>query len=143
MTIKNIIQNKPNKVITINLNSSLKEAAILLNEMRIGALPVVNEQGSLVGIVSERDIVRICAGNLENPLSTSVKDAMTTKLEVAKPQDSVDMALARMSDRRIRHLPVMETGNLIAIISIGDLVKTKIDAVIAEANAMREYIGAS
>ncbi len=143
MTIKNIIQNKPNKVITINLDSSLKEAAILLNEMRIGALPVVNEQGSLVGIVSERDIVRICAGNIENPLSTSVKDAMTTKLEVAKPQDSVDMALARMSDRRIRHLPVMETGNLIAIISIGDLVKTKIDAVIAEANAMREYIGAS
>lgn len=141
MLIKNIISTKKYDVLTISSGANLKAAATLLNEKRIGALPVV-DNGSLVGIISERDIVRICASDNPNAMASLVKDAMTSKLEVASPNDSIDMALARMTDRRIRHLPVVDKSGLVGIVSIGDLVKAQIDLVLQEADAMRAYITA-
>lgn len=140
MIIRNIMKNQAGLLSTISPNHSLKEAAALLSLKKIGALPVVDESDNLIGIISERDIVRICASENTNPLSSSVKDAMTSKLETASPNDTIDVALARMTDRRIRHLPVLEDGKLIGIVSIGDLVKSQIDSVLKEADAMRAYI---
>lgn len=139
MNIQSIIAKRNADVVTISPDANLKQAANLLNEKRIGALPVASD-GKLVGIISERDIVRICAGSESNPLETLVKSAMSTNLEIASLKDTIDMALARMTDRRIRHLPVVEGEKLVGIVSIGDLVKKQIDNVIAEADAMRAYI---
>ncbi|MCA0373662.1 MAG: CBS domain-containing protein [Proteobacteria bacterium] len=139
MNIQSIIAKRSSDVVTISPDATLKQAANLLNEKRIGALPVASE-GKLVGIISERDIVRICASSESNPLETLVKSAMSTNLEIASLKDTIDMALARMTDRRIRHLPVVEAEKLVGIVSIGDLVKKQIDNVIAEADAMRAYI---
>ena len=140
MIIRNIMKNHGANLVTIKPESDLKQAASILNEKKIGALPVVDNDGSLVGIISERDIVRICASDNQNPLTSLVKDAMTRKLETAAPSDSIDIALARMTDRRIRHLPVLDDGKLVGIVSIGDLVKSQIDNVLKEADAMRAYI---
>lgn len=139
MNIQSIIAKRSSDVVTISPDATLKQAANLLNEKRIGALPVASD-GKLVGIISERDIVRICASSESNPLETLVKSAMSTNLEIASLKDTIDMALARMTDRRIRHLPVVEAEKLVGIVSIGDLVKKQIDNVIAEADAMRAYI---
>lgn len=139
MNIQSIIAKRSSDVVTISPDATLKQAANLLNEKRIGALPVASD-GKLVGIISERDIVRICASSESNPLETFVKSAMSTNLEIASLKDTIDMALARMTDRRIRHLPVVEAEKLVGIVSIGDLVKKQIDNVIAEADAMRAYI---
>ncbi len=139
MNIQSIIAKRSTDVVTISPDATLKQVANLLNEKRIGALPVASD-GKLIGIISERDIVRICAGAESNPLETLVKAAMSTNLEIASLKDTIDMALARMTDRRIRHLPVVEGEKLVGIVSIGDLVKKQIDNVIAEADAMRAYI---
>lgn len=140
MIIKTILAARRGTLLTTNPNATLKDAAAVLTNAKIGALPVTDSSGALVGIISERDIVRICASAQENPLKSLVADAMTTKLETAAPDDSIEKALARMTDRRIRHLPVLENGALIGIISIGDLVKCQIDEVLLEADAMRAYI---
>jgi len=128
MNIQSIIAKRSSDVVTISPDATLKQAANLLNEKRIGALPVASE-GKLVGIISERDIVRICASSESNPLETLVKSAMSTNLEIASLKDTIDMALARMTDRRIRHLPVVEAEKLVGIVSIGDLVKKQIDNI--------------
>jgi CBS domain-containing protein len=134
------IMKKQGNLITISGDKTLVETAIILNQKHIGALPVVDDTGNLIGIISERDIIRSCANQGAGALETAVNAAMTTKVETATLQDSIDSALARMTDRRIRHLPVLEDGKLVAIVSIGDLVKAQIDQVLAEADAMRAYI---
>lgn len=140
MIIRSIISIKSHEILTVKSKTTLKEAATLLTQRKIGALPVVDDIGSLIGIISERDIVRICASDNADAMGSLVENAMTTKLEVASLDDSIDMALARMTDRRIRHLPVVEAGKLVGIVSIGDLVKIQIDRALAEADAMRAYI---
>jgi CBS domain-containing protein len=101
---------------------------------------VLDCDGYLQGILSERDIVRLCAHNGAAAMLAKVADAMTKDVVTATPKDKVDSALARMTDRRIRHLPVLEGQNLVGVVSIGDLVKAKIDEALREAEAMRTYI---
>ncbi len=139
MIIQSILSARSGSLLTIAESASLKDAARLLTEKRIGALPVTNGD-ALLGIISERDIVRICAGSESGAMESLVKDAMTSKVETANPNDSIENALARMTDRRIRHLPVVDNGKLVGIVSIGDLVKCQIDEVLREADAMRNYI---
>lgn len=139
MNIQSILSKREGSLLTIAGSASLKEAAKLLTEKRIGALPVTKGD-ALVGIISERDIVRICAQADSGAMESLVANAMTTKVETAAPSDSIENALARMTDRRIRHLPVLENGKLVGIVSIGDLVKCQIDEVLREADAMRSYI---
>lgn len=142
MTIAKIMTQKTGPIISIDPDETLQTAATILTEARVGALVAIDKTGTLVGILSERDIVRHCSVKGGAAMATAVKDAMTKNVMTASPQDGIDSALARMTDRRIRHLPVLSGGKLIGVVSIGDLVKAKIDETLADADAMRAYIAA-
>ena len=140
MLIDTILKDKGDSVETISDSATLAEAANVLDQRRIGAIVAVDENGALIGVLSERDIVRRFARNREKTVGMTVSQAMTRGVITASPSEDVDTCLGRMTDRRIRHLPVVHEGELIGIISIGDLVKYKIDAVLAEAEAMTANI---
>ncbi|MEM6539001.1 MAG: CBS domain-containing protein [Pseudomonadota bacterium] len=140
MLIGTILNDKGNTVETIPDTATLAEAANVLDQKRIGAIVAVDDAGGLIGVLSERDIVRRFARNGEKTVAMTVSQAMTRGVITASPTEDVDTCLGRMTDRRIRHLPVVDGGTLMGIISIGDLVKYKIDAVLAEAEAMEAYI---
>ena len=140
MLIDTILKDKGSTVETISDKMTLLEAAKMLDQKRIGAIVAVDETGELCGVLSERDIVRRFARNGEKTGEMTVSQAMTRGVITADPSEDVDTCLGRMTDRRIRHLPVVDGGKLTGIISIGDLVKYKIDAVLAEAEAMEAYI---
>jgi len=140
MLIDTILKDKGNTVETITDSMTLLEAAKTLDQKRIGAIVAVDDSGELCGVLSERDIVRRFARNGGKTVEMTVAQAMTRGVITADPGEDVDTCLGRMTDRRIRHLPVVDNGKLIGIISIGDLVKYKIDSVLAEAEAMEAYI---
>jgi len=140
MLIDTILKDKGNSVETISDTATLVEAANVLDQKRIGAIVAVDEAGGILGVLSERDIVRRFARNGEKTVALTVSQAMTRGVITASPSEDVDTCLGRMTDRRIRHLPIVQEGTLLGIISIGDLVKYKIDAVLAEAEAMEAYI---
>jgi CBS domain-containing protein len=138
--IASILAAKGAAVVTTSQEVSLRVAAQLLTERRIGAVAVTDSAGQLAGILSERDIVRAVARDGAAAMDAPVSSAMTAKVVTASPADRIDAALARMTDRRIRHLPVIQDGALVGFVSIGDLVKAQIDMALAEADAMRAYI---
>ncbi len=140
MLIDTILKDKGNVVETISDSLTLLEAAKILDQKRIGAIVAVDDTGELCGVLSERDIVRRFARNAGKTVDMTVAQAMTRGVITADPAEDVDTCLGRMTDRRIRHLPVVDNGKLTGIISIGDLVKYKIDSVLAEAEAMEAYI---
>jgi len=140
MLIETILKDKGGTVTTITDKATLAEAASLLDQKRIGAVVAVDSKGALIGVLSERDIVRRFARNGAKTVSMTVADAMTRGVITASPSEDMDTCLGRMTDRRIRHLPVVSDGKLLGIISIGDLVKHKIDSVLAETEAMTAYI---
>lgn len=139
MTIAAILQTKGHEVIQLGSDVTLKDAVALLVERRIGCVPVVDD-GAVVGIFSERDVVRaVCAGDA-NVLQQPVSSVMTSPAVTITSDLPVMTALSLMTKRRIRHLPVMDEENMIGFVSIGDLVKYRIDKIEAEAAAMRDYI---
>ena len=140
MLIETILKHKGGAVQTLSANASLSEAANVLDQKRIGAVVAVDSTGDLAGVLSERDIVRQFARHGQTALTMPVSDAMTRGVITADPSETIDACLGRMTDRRIRHLPIVSHGTLRGIVSIGDLVKYKIDEVAAEAEAMTEYI---
>jgi CBS domain-containing protein len=140
MTIAHILKHRGGTIMSVSPDHSLQEAAAILTDKRVGALVVLDSNGHLEGILSERDIVRLCAQAGAAAMTAKVADAMTKDVLTAAPKDKVDSALARMTDRRIRHLPVLEGQKLVGVVSIGDLVKAKIDHARQEADAMRAYI---
>lgn len=113
---------------------------MMLTERRVGALVVLDSYDFLQGIISERDIVRHCAEHGGDAMTAKVADVMTRHVVTAHPGETIDAVLSRMTDRRIRHLPVVQHGKLVGVVSIGDLVKAKIDQTQHEAAAMRAYI---
>ncbi|MBY0521484.1 MAG: CBS domain-containing protein [Sphingomonas sp.] len=139
MTIAAILSGKGPEVISIAPTCTVMEAAAMLAERRIGAVPVV-EDDAVVGIFSERDVIHALNNGGVEALQGAVAAAMTSPAITVGPQDSVLGALSLMSRRRIRHLPVIEGGALIGFVSIGDLVKYRIDRIEADAAAMRDYI---
>ena len=140
MLIETILKDKGSAVTTVEATATLLEAACLLDQKRIGAVVAVDSKGALIGVLSERDIVRRFARNGGKTVDMTVADAMTRGVITASPGEDMDTCLGRMTDRRIRHLPVVSDGELRGIISIGDLVKYKIDSVLAETEAMTAYI---
>lgn len=138
MTIAAILGRKGAEVSTITADTSVRAAIAILAERRIGAVPVVKGEG-VAGVFSERDVIQGLAGGGEL-LQRPVSEVMTTPAVTVSPHDSVLGALSLMTQRRIRHLPVVESGRLVGIVSIGDLVKFRIDHIEAEAAAMRDYI---
>lgn len=141
MLVTQILKAKGDAVFTATPNETLGALAALLNARRVGAL-VVLDQDRVVGIVSERDVIRAVAEEGAAALSKPVADFMTKDVIFADPGDRVDQVLGKMTDRRIRHLPVCKDDRLVGIISIGDLVKSKIGEVEAEADGLRAYIAA-
>lgn len=140
MNIAAIIANRSaDAIISCNADTPLVEAIGMLGKQRIGAMPVLQE-GRVVGIISERDIVYCIADDAGVCLSQPVEKLMTSPAITVAPSTSVDEALALMTRRRFRHFPVVEDGKLIAFISIGDLVKHKMDEIEHEAAALRDYI---
>lgn len=139
MLIEQILKTKGGKVMTIDASNTLAEAARFLDEARIGAVVAMNGSG-LAGVLSERDILRQVARHGADALQMTVEESMTRGVITATPTESLDQCLERMTDRRVRHLPVMRDGALAGIVSIGDLVKWKIEETRAEADAMADYI---
>jgi CBS domain-containing protein len=118
---------------------SVRDAVALLAQHRIGALPV-EEGGRISGIFSERDVIYCLAENRETALDRPVREVMTAPAITVSPDTAVMAALSLMTRRRIRHLPVVDDGLPVGFVSIGDLVKYRIDRIEAEAEAMRSYI---
>ena len=139
MTIAAVIRGKGSNVETIGGDSALTEAVQQLGAKRIGALPVV-EDGRVTGIISERDVIYCLRDHGAEALNWPVAKVMSSPAITAGPETDVMAALALMTKRRIRHLPVVESGELLGIVSIGDLVKHRMERIEAEADAMRSYI---
>jgi CBS domain-containing protein len=142
MLVAQVIREKGAVVHTLAASATLEEAARELHSRHVGALVVLDAEGDIQGVVSERDIVREIARRGAAALSDTVGRAMSREVFTAALEESIDEGLARMTDRRCRHLPVLDSGHLVGIVSIGDLVKHRIAAVEAEAAAMQAYIAA-
>lgn len=139
MTIAAILRGREGKVISVGPDTTVDEAIRLLAERRIGALPVI-DKGRVLGIFSERDVIYCLAESGAGALGRPVSDVMTAPVQTIESNHSVLGALSLMTRRRFRHLPVVDGDSLVGFVSIGDLVKYRIDKIEAEAAAMREYI---
>ncbi|MBA4353179.1 MAG: hypothetical protein C0409_00665 [Novosphingobium sp.] len=139
MTIAQVIAGR-GEVWSCHADDNVSDAVDMLASHRIGALPVHDGESGVAGIFSERDMMRCLHKHGEAALHMKVRDMMTAPVITITPQTSVLEALALMTQRRFRHLPVVDGGKMVAFVSIGDLVKHRIDRIEAEANAMRDYI---
>ncbi|MFC0388852.1 CBS domain-containing protein [Muricoccus vinaceus] len=140
MTIATILRNKGSDVISVGPEEELGKVAQTMVRHRLGAVLVRGPAGEVLGIVSERDIVRALAEEDGVLAGQTAADVMTRKLFTATPDTPITRALEMMTDRRVRHLPVLENGALRGIVSIGDLVKARIEEAVGEAAALRDYV---
>lgn len=139
MTIAAILGDKGHEVVAIDADCSVAEAVALLASRRIGAVPVM-DGAQVAGVFSERDVIYCLEREGAAMLDRKVREVMTSPAITVGPDDSVLGALSLMTQRRIRHLPVLDGVQCIGIVSIGDLVKHRIDRIEFEAEAMRAYI---
>ncbi len=142
MLVSQILKEKGDLVFTASPTDSVAAVAALLQARKVGAMVVLDEAQDVAGIVSERDIVRVVAELGAEGLSQPISHCMTRDVVFAAPNETVDELMGRMTDRRIRHLPVCRDGKLVGIVSIGDLVKRKIEESVAEAETLKAYISA-
>jgi CBS domain-containing protein len=140
MNVAAILKLKGRAVATVREGDTLATVAQILANRRIGAVVVTNARGGIAGIVSERDIVRAIAERSDACASMWAGQVMTRPVETCSDEDTLDELMERMTERRVRHLPVLSNGRLDGIISIGDVVKHHVAEVEMEASAMREYI---
>jgi CBS domain-containing protein len=140
MKLAELIRGKSHEIVKIRDNRSIAEAATALTENKIGALLVENDDDAIVGILSERDIVGGMGPHGADLHDVAVSELMTADIIRCSSNDTVNKAMAMMTDRRIRHLPVFDDEELVGFISIGDLVKCRIMEVQSEAEALRQYI---
>lgn len=140
MKLVELIKGRQKEIIQIGSDRKIAEAADTIAQNKIGALLVDDGAGTIVGILSERDIVRGMSQHGANLQDVKVSELMTSDLIRCAPGDTVNEAMAMMTDRRIRHLPVFEGEQLVGFISIGDLVKCRMMEVQSEAEALLQYI---
>lgn len=140
MVIGNILRQKGSQVVSVHPRDGVASITRTLAQHRIGAVLVVENDGTVLGIVSERDIVRALAGLGESTMRMTAGQLMTRVLFTVSPQSTVCEALQMMTDRRIRHLPVMRDGRLAGVISIGDVVKSRVAEATRDAESLRTYI---
>ena len=143
MLVKHILGEKGRDVIAIAADATLSEAARLLSRKRIGAVVVRDAAGALAGILSERDVVRAVADESVAALARPVSAYMTRAVATCTEQDTVQDLMEMMTLGRFRHVPVMENDRVTGMISIGDVVKTRIEETVQEAASLREYISAA
>jgi CBS domain-containing protein len=140
MTVKAILSRKGRDVVTIVPTANLSEAAKLLAQRRIGAVVVTGADNRVAGILSERDIVRALGERGAAALDENVAAVMTRKVTTCNESDTVVAIMERMTTGKFRHVPVVDQGRLIGVISIGDVVKHRVHEIEGETNALREYI---
>jgi CBS domain-containing protein len=140
MTVAIFLNDQRGPVIAAHVTDSVAEVVKLLADRRIGCVPVVADDQKVVGIFSERDVIYGLSTRGPSILDLPVGEVMTSPAETIEKDMPILAALSLMTRRRIRHLPVVEDGRMIGFISIGDLVKSRIDRIEAEADAMRDYI---
>lgn len=140
MQVETILQSKGHTVFTVEAGAPLSEAVRILNSRKIGAVVVVDAKGKVAGILSERDVVRHLEKDPVAVLAGPVRNVMTAKVITCTSASSVSDLMETMTRHRIRHIPIVEAGKLTGIVSIGDVVKRKIEEAEQEANALKEYI---
>lgn len=140
MTIAAILRDKGDTVFSLAHDMTVGDAVALLTAHRIGAAPVLDANGAVAGVFSERDVIHCLHDRGAAALEQSVTAVMTAPALTVAPTQPVIGALTLMTRRRVRHLPVVEEGRLVGFVSIGDLVKYRIDRIEADAAAMRDYI---
>ena len=140
MTVQRILDDKGREVTTVAPDATIAEVAALLSGRRIGSVVVMDGE-RVGGILSERDIVRALAAEGAAALQRRARDYMTSRVMTCRLQDPIADVMQQMTTGRFRHLPVVENGRLVGIVSIGDVVKQRIAEVEFEANEMKRYIG--
>src|ERR1700760_322945 len=140
MTVRAILDSKGHQVASIQPGAKLSAAVKVLGEKRIGAILVLNVAGSIEGILSERDIVRVLAERGAAALDEPVNAVMTRKVVSCRPADTVAGIMEMMTLGKFRHLPVVEEGKVVGLISIGDIVKWRVREFEREQEALRDYI---
>lgn len=139
MKIQNVLTTKGTQVITIHPEQSIREALHLLVSHNIGALVVIDRTGQIAGIISERDIIRAAAQD-EALFSQPVHAIMTSPVITGSPEDDLESVAHTMTEKRIRHLPVIDQGRLVGIVSIGDVVKAQRDKYRGEVDTLQTQI---
>lgn len=140
MIVSHILAGKGRDVATINPTDSLNDAVQILGTRKIGALVVADSVQNILGIISERDVVKVLARSGTGALNEPVSQHMTAKVVTCAAEDTIDMVMEAMTAGRFRHMPVSDEGKLTGIVSIGDVVKARLDEMAQESQALREYI---
>lgn len=141
MRVSEILERKPiSGVETVKPAETIASLVARLSEKRIGAMVAVDDLGRLCGVISERDVIRALAATGGGCLSDAVGDHMTKEVMVAKPDDSAVSVLERMTEGRFRHMPVVDNNELVGLVSIGDLVKHRIEMLQRDNEALEEFI---
>ena len=140
MKLKDVLREKDSKVWTVSARQTVHDALRILVERKIGALLVLNDAGKIAGIISERDIIRGCFQNAAAIETMPVSKLMTQNVFVASPEDDIRVIMATMTEKRVRHIPVLENGELKGIVSIGDVVKSLLQDSEHQIKFLKEYI---
>ena len=143
MTVKSILEEKGREVVTLGPSETIENAIRTLAERRIGALVITSGDNRIAGILSERDVVRIIAAEGADALKKPLSAAMTSRELTCTESHTVNDVMETMTEGRFRHLPVVEDGKLLGLVSIGDLVKAKLSEAAQEAQALRAYIASA
>lgn len=140
MLVNDVLTSKTKQLITVIADTTVGRAMTLLLEHRISCLLIVDEQGRLVGIVSDKDIFKLVHEHSDDFKQRRVGDIMTIHLYTSQPSEDLICVAELMTTRRIRHVPVLDQGQLIGLVSIGDIVKAQLDEVLSENEHLRKYI---
>ena len=140
MNVRAILEAKGHDVVTTRPETSVAEICRLLQRRRIGAIPIVDRAGAIVGIISERDIVAGLSEHGAAVVGMMVGALMSRQVQHCRPDDGIGEIMAVMTNRRVRHLPVIEDGRLNGLVSIGDVVKARLDEAALEVDSLRQYV---
>ena len=143
MTVRHILSQKGRDVVTVKPDSTLQEVAVLMSDKGIGAVVVCGRDGDIAGILSERDIMRTIATNGGDALKERVSSHMSTQVISCEEGTTVQVIMEKMTAGRFRHMPVVTDGQLVGMISIGDLVKKRIMDVESEQEELKKYIASA
>ncbi len=142
MDLQELLDRKHAPLVYVAASDRLLDAVSRMVEQRVGSLLVQSDDGELLGILTERDVLRFCSERPEQLSRARIESVMTRELMVASPDFTIDEAMSLMTEHRFRHLPVLAGGRAIGMISIGDLVKAKLKDVSVEVKYLRDYISA-
>ena len=140
MLLKELVEQKGRDVITVPEQVSICEASRKMVEDNIGSILVINDEEAILGILTERDLLKLCPQRYHDMGTILVRDVMTRDVIVANTGDSLDVAEKLMTKNRIRHLPVLDQGKIAGLLSIGDIVKVKLDDLEVENRYLKDYI---